>query len=213
MLPPAYPGYLPYCPYTVRPNAAAGRWIGPDLAQALRLVDASHTRGMRISVYGPPGMRPALLHVVSALRDLHYRARFQIRSTTLDNKYFDYVRDSRNRVQAGFFGWVAGGVSAGDTLAVYRCSAFTPASNQNFNPAEFCDPSIDALMDEAIRRQASSSVAAGNDLWAEVEHRIIDAAPWIPLVTPSWVDVFSTRVHNYQRSPVAGVFYDQMWVR
>jgi hypothetical protein len=41
----------------------------------------------------------------------------------------------------------------------------------------------------------------------------VDAAPWIPLVTPTCVDVLSTRVHSYVRSPVLGVFFDQMWLR
>ena len=80
------------------------------------------------------------------------------------------------------------------------------------NPAQFCDPSIDRLMTQAQRLQTSSPTAA-NDLWAQVDHRIVDAAPWIPLVTPTWVDVLSKRVHNYQRSPFLGVFFDQMWVR
>jgi hypothetical protein len=46
-----------------------------------------------------------------------------------------------------------------------------------------------------------------------VDKRIVDAAPWVPLVTPSWIDVLSSRTHNYIRSVVLGVLFDQLWVR
>jgi YVTN family beta-propeller protein len=44
ILPPALPGYKPYCPYTTDPSAS-GAWAAPDLAAAERLVRASGTRG------------------------------------------------------------------------------------------------------------------------------------------------------------------------
>lgn len=64
-------------------------------------------------------------------------------------------------------------------------------------------------MDQAA---SESPPAAANLTWAEVERRLVDSAPWIPLVNPTWADVVSPRVHNYQRSPLGGVLFDQMWV-
>src|SRR6185503_11447705 len=53
VLPPNFPGYEPYCPYTVDPApGGAGPWKGPDLAAAQRLVTASGTADTRI-VVGP----------------------------------------------------------------------------------------------------------------------------------------------------------------
>lgn len=44
IIPPTIPGYVPYCPYTRDPSPS-GRWSGPDLARARRLIAASGTRG------------------------------------------------------------------------------------------------------------------------------------------------------------------------
>jgi ABC-type transport system substrate-binding protein len=59
----------------------------------------------------------------------------------------------------------------------------------------------------------SSSLARANDLWAETERGLVNAAPWIPLVNTSTVDVLSAQVHNFARTPTLGVLFDQMWVR
>jgi ABC-type transport system substrate-binding protein len=148
--------------------------------------------------------------VVTAMRQIGYHPRLKI----YDGKeeYFTYIGDSRHRVQAAFFGWVADDFSASDFfVGLFDCKSFKPASSLNNNPAEFCDPSIDQLMNRAVRVQ-STSLAKADPLWAKVDRRVTDAAPFVPLVTPTWVDVVSKRVHNYQRSPVIGVLYDQMWV-
>jgi YVTN family beta-propeller protein len=209
MLPPNFPAYRPYCPYTLRPGAT-GTWQAPDLATALRLVKDSPTRGMTVTVYAEPPQVASFRPIVTALRTLGYRAR--IAAYSGPDYYFDHVGDSSYKIQAGAYGWVPTDASAANLLTDYTCPTFTPASLHNQNPAQFCDPSIDRLEARA-RRLETPSPAAANDLWAQVDHRIVDAAPWIPLVTPRWVDVLSTRVHNYQRNPFIGVFFDQMWVR
>ncbi|HUK45031.1 MAG TPA: BTAD domain-containing putative transcriptional regulator, partial [Gaiellaceae bacterium] len=53
ILPPDFPGYQPYCPYTAHPTAG-GAWSAPDLARARRLVRASRTAGEAITVWMPP---------------------------------------------------------------------------------------------------------------------------------------------------------------
>ena len=94
----------------------------------------------------------------------------------------------------------------------FRCTSFTPGTSANQNASQFCDPSLDRIIEQATRLQASTPAAA-NDVWARADKAVIDAAPWIGLVTPTWVDVVSSRVHNYQRSSVLGMFFDQMWVQ
>jgi peptide/nickel transport system substrate-binding protein len=49
ILPPAMPGYRPYCPYTVSPSPSGG-WVAPDLARAEQLVRASGTRGAKVTL-------------------------------------------------------------------------------------------------------------------------------------------------------------------
>jgi peptide/nickel transport system substrate-binding protein len=55
ILPPNFPGYRPYCPYTLNARAS-GTWTAPDLAKAQRLVADSHTRGTKITVWAFPGV-------------------------------------------------------------------------------------------------------------------------------------------------------------
>ena len=49
LLPPNFPGYQRYCPYTLRPTKG-GAWTAPDLVRARRLVAQSGTEGMRVDV-------------------------------------------------------------------------------------------------------------------------------------------------------------------
>ena len=211
VIPPNFPGYRAYCPYTL-PAAQPGTWRAPDFATAQRLVDASHTKGMRITVWTSPRVQAGMQHVVQALRQLGYRAKLAVYLKETPD-YFSFLADSRNRFQAAFGGWVAGIPNDADLLAPqFECARFTPANPLNTNIDQFCDPAIDRLIAKADATQNATS-GATHELWATVDARLVDAAPWIGLVTPSWVDAVSARVHNYVRSAALGVFFDQMWVR
>ena len=50
MLPPGISGYVRYCPYTRDPSAS-GRWKGPDLQRARRLVAGTRHRGMLVTYW------------------------------------------------------------------------------------------------------------------------------------------------------------------
>jgi peptide/nickel transport system substrate-binding protein len=53
-LPPNFPGYEPYCPYTLDPGPGGeGSWTGPDMEEAQRLVRRSGTAGSRVAVKVP----------------------------------------------------------------------------------------------------------------------------------------------------------------
>ena len=46
VLPPNFPGYVPYCPYTKNPGTGgSGKWTAPDMAKAQQLINASGTKG------------------------------------------------------------------------------------------------------------------------------------------------------------------------
>ncbi len=83
--------------------------------------------------------------------------------------------------------------------------------NNNNNPAEFCDPRFERLWSRGDRVQATS-LAVANDEWAQADRRLVDAAPWIPLISTVTIDVSAKDVHGYKRNPALGVLYDQMWV-
>jgi peptide/nickel transport system substrate-binding protein len=208
ILPPDFPGYRPYCPYTA--DAGAGRpWSGPDLARARRLVARSHTRGMRVTVIGEADFLDGEARKLTRLLEqLGYRARLRF-STNVD--YFRYIADSRHRVQTAVFQWAADyPVASGYLQPLFSCAAFVPGDPNQVNDSEFCDARADRLMQRA---RLETSDAAADALWAKVDQRIVDRAAALPLITPKAFAFVSQRVGNYQYSPQWGVLYDQLWVR
>lgn len=213
ILPPSYPGYRPYCPYTSNPNPA-GTWTAPDLAKARALVAASGTAGMRVEVVGLKGLVPlsAARYFVSLLRQLGYRSSLQ-RVFPGWGEYVAYVADSRNRVQLGTAGWKADTLAASNFLQpLFTCASFVPKSPANLNLFQYCDPGLDAKMKKAAALQASDPVRA-NELWAKVDRALVDQAVAVPWGNPRNVVLVSERVGNYQSHPLWGTLFDQLWVK
>jgi len=208
ILPPNFPGYRRYCPYTVSPSAS-GSWTAPDLAKARHLVAASGTKGMQVTVWSYTTFKGLGPFAAQALRSLGYRASVKL----LAGSYFTSVADSRNRPQIGFEFWGADYPAASDFLnTLFACGAFQPNSGTNQNYAEFCDRSIDRQTTRALGVQATNPEAA-SELWGRVDRMTVERAPWVPLLNLKTVDFLSKRVGNYQYSPQWGMLIDQLWVR
>jgi peptide/nickel transport system substrate-binding protein len=210
ILPAGVPGYRPYCPFTVDPSAS-GAWIGPDLAQARRLVAASHTEGMRVVVWAHLFDGPVGPYLVSVLRQLGYRASLRVASEAV----FDHnVDDTRRRVQASVGSWIADYPSASDFFdQFFRCSAFRPGDPADTRSAVFfCHPGIDRQMNQADQLQTSDPQAAAK-VWAKVDQEITQLAPWVPFVSLNFADFTSARVGDYQDNPIWAILLDQLWVR
>jgi peptide/nickel transport system substrate-binding protein len=211
VLPLNFPGFRPYCPYTVNPTAA-GQWKAPDLARARALVAASDTRGARVTVsvlrrFASLGQRAA-----ADLRRIGYHASLRVFPDY--ERYLFYFADSRNRAQAAVQAYGADYPAASTFFRQFTCHVFVPnsANAANGNLAEFCDPSIDRMIERARELQVTD-VQAANALWARIDRAIVDAAPVVPLYVPKAFDLVSKRVGNYEYSPQYGVLLDQLWVR
>jgi ABC-type transport system substrate-binding protein len=212
ILPPSFPGYRPYCPYTLDPNRA-GTWTAPDLAKARALVAESGTAGMRVEVAGfrEPVALEISRYAVSLLRQLGYRS--TLRLFPGEGEYFAYIADSRNKAQIGPAGWLADTLAASNFLqTLFTCASFVPKSATNVNVFQYCDQGLDAKMREAAALQASNPVRA-SELWAEVDHALVDQAVLVPWGTPRDRVLLSGRVGNYQNHPLWGTLLDQLWVQ
>ena len=196
---PSTTGYRPYCPYTVDPDAG-GSWRGPDLATAQSLVDASGTKGEDVQVWTFPDFATEATAVTDALTQLGYHA--TVHEITDPTGYFESLERDPD-VQAGMFGWFDSPLAV-DMLSTLTCD-FDP------NPTNFCDPRLDAGIHQLADIEPSDPGAAG-DLAADLDRKITDEAPWVPLLTPQTVTITSARVGNVQAA--AGlVLLDQLWVR
>jgi len=210
ILPPYFPGYRPYCPYTAG-TSTLGSWTAPDLARARALVAGSGTRGMKVTVWSWSDLGGLGPYAVKLLRSLGYRASMKSRSGF---GYFKVVGDSRTRAQIGTTEWISDyPAPSGFFNAVLTCAAFLPDDPGNSNVAEFCDPHLDRQIERSLAEQATNPDAA-RGAWERVDRQTVDQAPWVPLVNPKVIDVLSKRVGNYQYSPAGlGMLIDQLWVR
>jgi peptide/nickel transport system substrate-binding protein len=203
ILPPNFPGYRPYCPYTAAAGAGQ-QWIAPDLAQARHLVARSHTRGLPVKVLGPKtGYFAGHARLIrKVLDDLGYKT--TVRFTSIED-YFAYADNPRNRAQIGPVYFVADYPSASNFLqGLFSCEG-------NAFGMGFCDATSDRLMQRAQELQAADRPS--DAAWARAERRIVDQAPVVPLTNPKAVTLASRRVGNYQYSQQWGVLFDQLWVR
>jgi YVTN family beta-propeller protein len=209
LLPPNFPSYRPYCPYTAG-STKSGNWTAPDLARAKALVARSGTRGMKVTVWAWSQAKGFNQVAVKVLRSLGYRVAVK---PVVGDRYWGAVGDSRNRAQIGFTGWALGYPDPGAFLAqVFSCAAFLPGDPDNLNPGAFCDPGIDRQMRRAQAEQLSDPTGS-RARWQRVDREITDAAPWVPLMVTKDVNFLSKRVGNYQYSPQNGMLIDQLWVR
>ena len=198
ILPPNFPGYVPYCPYTKNPGS--GKWTAPDLAKAKQLVDASGTKGMPVKVNTTTNDvdKGLGLYFVGLLNQLGYKASLQALSPAIQ---YPYIQNSKNKVQLAFSDWYQDYPAASDFLQILLgCGSFHPNSNASPNIAQFCNKPIQAKMDHA-GQVGITDPAAANKIWAEVDHQVTDQAPWVSMFNPKYIDVLGSRVKGYEFSP------------
>ena len=202
--PPGTVGFQRYCPYTAAPGQT-GEWKAPDLAAARRLVAASGTRGMKVTIWTYPrllgagrgGSGPSARE--AGLPGEHQASRESLTPTGRE------LSDEKTRgVQAGMLGWFGLPRAASFLLTGFTCKP----RNLSF----FCDRRVDAEIARALKLEATDQDAA-QALWARIERDVVDLAPEVPLFTPTDVNIVSKRVGNYQYNPEWGILFDQLWVR
>jgi YVTN family beta-propeller protein len=218
MLTPFILGYRPYCPYRLDPNPS-GSWAAPNLAQAQRLIAASHTRGTPVTIWNLGGVDTDYASIEPYLISLLDRLGYPTTIKDLDSNQFPSAparfADSRTRAQAALSAIGPIYPSAADILQVsFACQSFLPDWPGNANASEFCDPRLDAQINSALAAESNNSPDTAAR-WAQADRTVTDQAPVVPLTVPSEVYLVSGRVGNYQSSITQGtsVLLDQIWVR
>jgi len=206
--PPNFPGYRPYCPYTLNPQPT-GSYDGPDLVAASKLIAASGTAGASIVVSSnndDPISLAVSAYYVDLLRRLDYRATRVIPPASYDG-------DSRFGAQMGLGYWGVDFPAPSNFWSpVLSCATYRPPGQLTLNWSSYCNHDVDDLAERALALEASDPAAARR-LWTEVDHQITDDAPWVFGVSTRQAAVVSTRTGNYQSNPVVGPLIDQMWVQ
>lgn len=209
ILPPGIPGYQTYCPFGARSDAA---WAGPDLARAQQMVKESGTAGQAVTVISYDGTvgRDIGTYLVSVLNQLGYKATLHTLSNDIE---FTYIQNSNNKMQVGVSYWAQDYPAPSDFLNVmFSCASFHPGSDASVNISGFCDPRIDARMQQAMALSITDQAAA-NKIWSEVDRSITDQAPAAVLFVPRQIDFVSKRVGNFTFSPQDNWIITQSWVQ
>ena len=210
LLPPDFPGYIPYCPYTQDPTAS-GQWLAPDLLKARALVRESGTQGRSVTFvepsFTPPGSGEEL---ISALRAIGYRPRL----VDLSPSAFLHISfRTLRRFQAGFQGWSGDYVEPAQVIPeLVQCSTTANPALTNGNWGQFCDPSLDARIARALNDETANPALATQE-WAAIDHQIVNEAIDVPLTNQLNPTFLAQRVGDYQYNPQWGVLIDQLWVR
>jgi YVTN family beta-propeller protein len=203
ILPPNFPGYRPFCPYTANPGRG-GSWSARDLTRARELVNRSGTKNMRVDMFGFVGKdmgvySPGTTVVADTLRLLGYRVSL-FRFRTFE-EYFAAYRRKAGRLDAAVNGWIQDYPAASNFVAgLFGCNPY------------FCDRAFERRIRRALVLQARDRAAA-TELWARLEREVVDRAIIVPFANPKWIDFVSRRVGNYQHHPVLGMLISQLWVR
>jgi YVTN family beta-propeller protein len=216
ILPPNFPGYEPYCPYTIDPGPE-GQWTGPDLETARRLIRRSGTAGTHVTFWYVTGgnfrdLKVMAEYFVHLSEQLGFVA--DMRPTGNIDEHLGAVFDPGRGIQSAPVGWFADIPAASNFIATQlTCDSFKPKQPlQNNNASAFCDHEIDAMIERAVRIQTEDPVASG-DAWAKVDRAITDQAPWLFLLNDFDRAFVSERLGNYQYHPILRLLLGQVWVR
>jgi peptide/nickel transport system substrate-binding protein len=212
ILPPNFPGYSPYCPYTAGSDHT--KWTGTDIAKAKQLVKASGTAGMKVVVNSATDDTSKALaqQMVSDLNKIGYKASTQLLTGSVQ---YPYVQNSDNskKWNVAWSAWYQDYPTPSDFLNVLTgCGSIHPSSDASPNIAEFCDKSIQAQMTKASGLGVTNPTAA-NKLWGQIDHEVTDQAPWVDLYNPKQIDFLSARVKGYQWNPQWYILIDQLSVQ
>jgi peptide/nickel transport system substrate-binding protein len=210
VLPPNFPGYKPYCPYTAGTDHT--KWTAPDLAKARQLVQQSGTNGAKVVVNTDIPDKALGEQMVSDLNKIGYKATLQALSGSVQ---YPFVQNSTNlgKWNVAWSAWYQDYPAPSDFLNVLLgCGSIHQGSDASPNIAEFCNQSIQSQISKAESLSLTNPTAA-NSIWAQIDHEDTDQAPWVDMYNPKQIDLLSSNVEGYQWNPQWYILIDQMWLK
>jgi len=202
VLPPNFPSYRWYCPYTT--GLRDGRYHGPDLRKAQELVRSSGTHGMAITVRGMARDHELNVYLATVLRRLGYPVTLR---ELPDSTRYDSFEALRQAQMTSGPGWIAHyPVGANFFDSVFGCTTAVGGTGW------YCNPEVERTVAQAHAAQLSDPGKAGR-LWTDVDRLITNDAPVVALGNDSWSTLVSARVGNYQSNGWVGPLLSQMWIK
>jgi peptide/nickel transport system substrate-binding protein len=210
ILPPNFPSYVPYCPYT---TGSQTTWSAPDIAKAQALVKASGTAGDKVVVNGTNDQVGTALaeQMVADLDAIGYKASTQLLTAAAQ---YPFVQNSANssKWNVAWSAWYQDYPAPSDFLNVLLgCGTIHKNSDASPNIAAFCDPTIQTQINKAESVEATDPTEAAS-LWTQVDHEDTQQAPWVDLYNPKQIDFLSKNGNGYEWNPQWYILIDQLWL-
>ena len=210
ILPPNFPSYKPFCPYTTGSQTV---WSAPNVAKAKQLVKQSGTAGDKVVVNSTNDQVGTALaeQMVSDLKSIGYKASTQL--LTASNQY-PFIQNSANNKKwdVAYSAWFQDYPAASDFLNVLLgCGTIHKNSDASPNIAEFCNKPINNLITKA-EADGSTNPTEAASLWTQVDHMDTQQAPWVDMYNPKQIDFLAKNVHGYQWNPQWYILIDQLWL-
>jgi ABC-type transport system substrate-binding protein/DNA-binding SARP family transcriptional activator/streptogramin lyase len=197
-LPPNFPSYHPYCPFTS--PSADGQYQGPNKAEATSLIRQSRTAGTTVHLASgqDPIDRALADYLATVLRSLGFRTSVRVEEPP---------QPSRQMFVSRFNGWIADFPEASTFFDnVFSCRA------QLALLVKHCHDAIGQVADRAHAAQTTDPQQAGK-LWAEVDRQLTDEAQFVALGNLVDSQLVSSRVGNFQTNSALGPLFSQIWVK
>ena len=210
ILPPNFPSYKPYCPYTTGPQTV---WSGANLAKAKALVKQSGTAGDKVVVNGTNDQVGTELaeQMVKDLDSIGYKASTQLLSASVQ---YPFVQNSANwsKWNVAWSAWYQDYPAPSDFLNVLLgCGHIVKNSDASPNIAAYCNTSVQKQINKAESEEAADPTAA-SALWTTIDHEDTLQAPWVDLYNPKQIDFLASNVHGYEWNPQWYILIDQLWL-
>ena len=204
IMPPTMPSYERYCPYTL--GRSDGSYRAPDLAKARRLVKASGTYGMKVTVTDVVGdyYPPLEAYLARVLRRIGYQASVHRLPDTRRNE--EYFLDPRSGIQVETGGWFADFPLPSNFYELLACGA-------GGYPTGYCNKGLDRRAARATTMLQSDPGAALR-AWTRIDREMTDEAALVPVSSFDDWWLSSKRIGNYQSGGTyVGPLLSQLWVR
>ena len=172
----------------------------PVAARAL-LNQAGYPNGITLNYVGPStGKGPEVLSVLQASLG-HAGIRLNPKLYSGYKVYTDslQLQSKKDEHQIGLARWcpdVPGNGARSFIGVLLDGRKITAKANNNYG--DYNNPSVNAMIDQAY---ATEDPARRNSLWGQIDRKIMDDAPWVPLIYERQTYFWSFRVKQWRFSP------------
>jgi peptide/nickel transport system substrate-binding protein len=174
---------------------------GDPIAAKALLSQAGYPNGVTLTYVGPStGKGPAALNALQTSL-AHAGIRLEPKQYPGYTVYTESLQrqSKKDEHQVGLARWcpdVPGNGARSFIGVLLDGRKITPTANNNYG--DYNNPAVNAMIDQAY---ATEDPVRRNSLWGEIDRKIMEDAPWVPLIDERQTYFWSARVKQWRFSP------------